>query len=71
MQPVVVKVSDISAQILLKSPALTLSLSVSLQMVCGTKASIDVQVIAESCPELQGELGPAIGSDALRYTSVL
>jgi hypothetical protein len=37
---------------LLKSLVLALSLSVFLQMVCGTKAAVDVQVMAESCPEL-------------------
>jgi hypothetical protein len=38
-------------------------------MLCGTKTMIDVQVMAEGCKELRGELGPAIGNDALKYIS--
>ncbi len=41
MHPVVMKVVDISTQILLKSLVLVLSLFLCLQMGCGTELSVD------------------------------
>ncbi len=57
--------------ILLETLIFALCLSVHLQMVGGTKVLVDTHGIAESCPELRGELGPTIRNDALRYVSTL
>jgi hypothetical protein len=40
-------------------------------MVCGTKVSIDAQVMAEGYPKLLREQGPTIGNDTLKYASAL
>jgi hypothetical protein len=45
VHPVDLKVVDISAQILLGSLVLALSVFVCLHMVCSTKASVDAQVV--------------------------
>jgi hypothetical protein len=67
--PVVLKVVDRGVQILLECLVITLSPSVCLQMACGSKVSVDVQVVAECCPKVWDELKPAIGNNAQRYTS--
>ncbi len=71
MHPVILKVVDISKQILLTSLVLALSLYVCLQIVCSTKVAVDMQGMAESCSELRGELGQAIRNNALRYSCAL
>jgi hypothetical protein len=60
VRPIVLKIIDMGAEVLLHDGVDSLSLAVSLRMECRGKASIDTEAVAQSSPEVSGELRTSI-----------